>query len=191
MQNRPLAPRSLVLKPCESKIEEANGAPALRAKDEEYAPDTEATGRTFETNSPYIVVGTFEGLYPSNTFAGLPDTPAVLPPAQVQRLLEPLGAICTAPEKGSQRKRSACLTNATTAKPADATDADEGAEEEEDDKHVAPEAPHGTGGALTPTPQHLLWRYLPGRLWTKRQCFIAIRPNKQRTSRTSYTGRTS
>ena len=30
-----------------------------------------------ETNSPYIVVGTFEGLCPSNTFAGLPDTPSL------------------------------------------------------------------------------------------------------------------
>ena len=28
-----------------------------------------------ETNSPYIVVGTYEGVCPSNTFAGLPDTP--------------------------------------------------------------------------------------------------------------------
>ena len=30
-----------------------------------------------ETNSPYIVVGTCEGLCPSNTFAGLPDTPSL------------------------------------------------------------------------------------------------------------------
>ena len=28
-----------------------------------------------ETNSPYIVVSTFEGACPSNTFAGLPETP--------------------------------------------------------------------------------------------------------------------
>ena len=94
-----------------------------------------------ETNSPYIVVGTFEGLCPSNTFAGLPDTPslegayeqglldgnlgqmasfqsnykrilrievpvwpeirqAVLPPAQAQRLLEPLGPSLPLPRKG-------------------------------------------------------------------------------------------
>ena len=30
-----------------------------------------------ETNSPYIVVGTFEGLCPSNTFASFPDTPSL------------------------------------------------------------------------------------------------------------------
>ena len=133
---------SFCAKACESKIEEANGAPVLRAKDEGGAPDTEATGRTLalmqtvvmsfgrnqslgkpdlpihhlrvyfpvqlvhklvermktdlqftdatpeddnkykrnsesETNSPYIVVGTFQGLCPSNTFAGLPDTPSL------------------------------------------------------------------------------------------------------------------
>ena len=133
---------SFCAKACESKIEEANGAPVLRAKDEGGAPDIEATGRTLalmqtvvmsfgrnqslgkpdlpihhlhvyfpvqlvhkpvermktdlqftdatpeddnkykhnsesETNSPYIVVGAFEGLCPSNTFAGLPDTPSL------------------------------------------------------------------------------------------------------------------
>ena len=30
-----------------------------------------------ETNSPYIVVGTYESVCPSNTFAGLPDTPSL------------------------------------------------------------------------------------------------------------------
>ena len=133
---------SFCAKACESKIEEANGAPVLRAKDEGGAPDTEATGRTLalmqtvvmsfgrnqslgkpdlpihhlhvyfpvqlvhklvermktdlqfteatpeddnkykhnsesETDSPYIVVSTFEGSCPSNTFAGLPDTPSL------------------------------------------------------------------------------------------------------------------
>ena len=196
---------SFCAKACESKIEDANGAPVLRAKDEGGAPDTEATGRTLalmqtvvmsfgrnqslgkpdlpihhlhvyfpvqlvhklvermktdlqfteatpeddnkykhnsesETDSPYIVVSTFEGSCPSNTFAGLPDTPslagayeqglldgnlgqmasfqstykstlrievpvwpeirqAALPPAQAQRLLEPVGAIPSAPPK--------------------------------------------------------------------------------------------
>ena len=37
---------SFCAKACESKIEEANGASVLRAKDEGGAPDTEATGRT-------------------------------------------------------------------------------------------------------------------------------------------------
>ena len=31
-----------------------------------------------ETNSPYIVVSTYEGVCPSNTFAGLPETPNLL-----------------------------------------------------------------------------------------------------------------
>ena len=122
---------------------------------------------------------------PSNTFAGLPDTPslegayeqglldgnlgqmasfqstykstlrievpvwpeirhAALPPAQAQRLLEPLGGIPATPPKRdhSGNVAPASQTQAqdhTTAEPADATDADEGAEEEEDDKYVAPE----------------------------------------------------
>ena len=138
-----------------------------------------------ETNSPYIVVGTFEGLCPSNTFAGLPDTPslkgaykqglldgnlgqmasfqstykstlrievpvwpeirqAVLPPAQAQRLLEPLGAIPSAPPKRDHSGNAAPASQTqaqdhTTAEPVDATDADEGAEEEEEEKFVAPE----------------------------------------------------
>ena len=138
-----------------------------------------------ETNSPYIVVGTFEGLCPSNTFASLPDTPslegayeyglldgnlgqmvsfqdtyksalrievpvwpeirqAVLPPAQAQCQLEPLGIT---PPATLQRVPGANAVPAshrqaqdhTTTGPSDTTNADEEAEEEEEDKYVAPE----------------------------------------------------
>ena len=129
---------SFCAKACESKTEEANGAPVLGAKEDGDTPALEATGRTLalmqtvvmsfgrnislgkpdlpihhlhvyfpvqlvhklvermtdlkfkditpeegkrykhnsesETNSPYIVVSTFEGACPSNTFAGLPET---------------------------------------------------------------------------------------------------------------------
>ena len=69
---------------------------------------------------------------------------AVLPPAQAQRLLGPLGTIPPAPPKRvhSRNAAPASQTQAqdhTTAEPADATNADEEAEEEEDDKYVAPE----------------------------------------------------
>ena len=130
-------------------------------------------------------MGTFEGLCPSNTFAGLPDTPSlegaceqgfldgnlgqmaffqstykstlrievpvwpeirqvVLPPAQSQRLLEPLETISPAPPKRNHSGNVAPASQKqaqdhTTAEPAGATDADEGAEEEEDEKYVAPE----------------------------------------------------
>ena len=124
---------------CESKTAEANGAPALRAKDERGTPALEPNSKTLslmqtvvmsfgrnqalgkpdlpihhlhvyfpvqlvhkliermtklrftdvtpedgkkyrhnsesEANSPYIVVGTYEGVCPSNTFSALPDTP--------------------------------------------------------------------------------------------------------------------
>ena len=69
---------------------------------------------------------------------------AVLPPAQAQRLLEPLGTIPPAPPERvhSGNVAPASQTQAqdhTTAEPADATNADEEAEEEEDDTYVAPE----------------------------------------------------
>ena len=39
--------------------------------------NTSTTAKVKLTAHPYIVVGTFEGLCPSNTFAGLPDTPSL------------------------------------------------------------------------------------------------------------------
>ena len=131
---------SFCAKACESKTAEANGTPALRARDERGTPALEATGRTLslmqtavvmsfgrnqslgrpdlpihhlhvyfpvqlvhklvgrmdslrftdvtpedgkkykrnsesEANSPYIVVGTYEGVCPYSTFSALPDTP--------------------------------------------------------------------------------------------------------------------
>ena len=130
---------SFCAKACESKTAEANGTPALRARDERGTPALEATGKTLalmqtvvmsfgrnqslgkpdlpihhlhvyfpvqlvhklvermdrlqftdvtpedgkkyrhngesKTNSPYIVVGTYEGVCPSSTFSALPDTP--------------------------------------------------------------------------------------------------------------------
>ena len=131
---------SYCAKACESKIEEANGTPVWKAKEEGGTPDIEATGKTLalmqtvvmsfgrnqslgkpdlpihhihvyfpvqfvhklvarmktdllfteitpedgkeykhnsesETNSPCIVVGTYECPCPSNTFASLPYTP--------------------------------------------------------------------------------------------------------------------
>ena len=143
---------SFCAKACESKIEEANGIPVQRAKDEGGTPDIEATGKTLalmqtvvmsfgrnqslgkpdlpihhlhfyfpvqlvhklverlktdllfseatpeegkeykhnsesETNSPYIVVGTYESACPSNTFATLPTTPK-LASAYEQGLLD-------------------------------------------------------------------------------------------------------
>ena len=133
---------SYCAKACESKIEETNGVPAWKAKEEGGTPDIEATGRTLalmqtvvmsfgrnqnlgkpdlpihhihvyfpvqfvhklvarmktdlrfaeiapeegkeykrnsesETNSPYIVVGTYECPCPSSTFAILPQTPSL------------------------------------------------------------------------------------------------------------------
>ena len=46
---------SFCAKACESKIEEANGAPVLRAKDEGGAPDTEATGRTIALTQTVVM----------------------------------------------------------------------------------------------------------------------------------------
>ena len=60
---------------------------------------------------------------------------AVLPPAQAQRRLEPLRT----ERVHSGNVAPASPQDHTTAEPADATNADEEAEEEEDDKHVAPE----------------------------------------------------
>ena len=133
---------SYCAKACESKIEETNGVPVWKAKEEGGTPDIEATGRTLalmqtvvmsfgrnlslgkpdlpihhihvyfpvqfvhklvarmktdllfteiapeegkeykhnsesETNSPYIVVGTYERPCPSSTFAFFPQTPSL------------------------------------------------------------------------------------------------------------------
>ena len=133
---------SYCAKACESKIEETNGVPVWKAKEEGGTPDIEATGRTLalmqtvvmsfgrnlslgkpdlpihhihvyfpvqfvrklvarmktdllfteiapeegkeykhnsesETNSPYIVVGTYECPCPSSTFAFFPQTPSL------------------------------------------------------------------------------------------------------------------
>ena len=49
-------------KACESKIEEANGAPVLRAKDEGGAPDIEATGRTLALTQTVVMSFALDGI---------------------------------------------------------------------------------------------------------------------------------
>ena len=60
---------SFCAKACESKIEEANGAPVLRAKDEGGAPDTEATGRTLALMQTVVMS------FGRNQSLGKPDLP--------------------------------------------------------------------------------------------------------------------
>ena len=93
-------------------------------------------------------MASFQDTYKSTLRIEVPVWPeirqAVLPPTQAQCQLEPLGintpaTLQRAPGTNTVPASRMQAEDHTTTRPADATNADEEAEEEEDDQHVAPE----------------------------------------------------
>ena len=100
---------SFCAKACEFKIEEANGTPILRAKDERGTPDIEATGRTLALMQTVVMS------FGRNQSLGKPDLPIhhlhVYFPVQlvhklVERMKTDLQFTDATPEDGKKYKRN-------------------------------------------------------------------------------------